>query len=81
MAYTYTDTFCDAVDCRFELALEVQRWTRARSECFLGGGTKIIVTPLGQMSCIQHAAAASERKREALSVEASSLALFGLVTT
>jgi len=30
----YTDTFCNAVDCRFELALEVQTWTRARSECF-----------------------------------------------
>jgi len=29
----YTDTFCNAVDYRFELALEVQRWTRARSEC------------------------------------------------
>jgi len=34
----YTDTFYNAVDCRFELALEVQRWTRARSECFLPGG-------------------------------------------
>jgi len=33
----YTDTFCSAVDCRFELALEVQRWTRARSECLPGG--------------------------------------------
>jgi len=41
----YTDTFCNAVDCRFELALEVERWTRARSEC-LPGGRKIIVTPL-----------------------------------
>ena len=41
----YTDTFCNAVDRRFELALEVQRWTRARSEC-LPGGPKIIVTPL-----------------------------------
>ena len=25
----YTDTFCNAVDCRFELALEVQRWAWA----------------------------------------------------
>ena len=41
----YTDTFCNAVDCRFELALEVQRWTRARSEC-LPGGAKIIFTAL-----------------------------------
>ena len=32
-------TFCNAVDCRFELALEVQRWTMgARSEFLLGGG-------------------------------------------
>jgi len=31
------NTFCNAVDCRFELALEVQRWTRARSECLPGG--------------------------------------------
>ena len=30
---------------RFELALEVQRWTAARSE-YLPGGPKIIVTPL-----------------------------------
>jgi len=37
----YTDTFCNAVDCRFELALEVQRWTRAHSECLPGGGAKI----------------------------------------
>jgi len=29
------------VDCRFELALEVQRWTRARSECLPGGGQKL----------------------------------------
>jgi len=36
----YTDTFCNAVDCRFELVLEVQRWTRARSECLPGGGGK-----------------------------------------
>jgi len=36
----YNDTFCNAVDCRFELALEVQRWTRARSECLPGGGGK-----------------------------------------
>ena len=41
----YTDIFCNTVDCRFELALEVQRWTRASSEC-LPGGQKIIVTPL-----------------------------------
>jgi len=34
----YTDTFCNAVDCRFELTLEVQMWTRARSECLPGGG-------------------------------------------
>ena len=34
----YTDTFRNAVDCRFERALEVQRWTRARSECLPGGG-------------------------------------------
>ena len=36
----YTDTFCNAVDCRFELALQVQRWTGARSECLpvRGGG-------------------------------------------
>jgi len=34
----YNDTFCNAVDCLFELALEVQRWTRARSECLPGGG-------------------------------------------
>jgi len=40
----YTDTFSNAVECRFELALEVQRWTRAGSECLPGGG--IIVTPL-----------------------------------
>ena len=46
----YTDTFCNAVDCRFELALEVQRWTRARSEC-LPGGPKIIVTPLIVTEC------------------------------
>ena len=32
----YTGTFRSAVDCRFELALEVQRWTRARSECLPG---------------------------------------------
>ena len=32
----YTDTFCNAVDCRLELALEVQRRTRARSECLPG---------------------------------------------
>ena len=38
----YTDTFCNAV----ELALEVQRWTRARSECLPGEGVKIIVTSL-----------------------------------
>ena len=30
---------------RFALALQVQRWTRARSEC-LPGGAKIIVMPL-----------------------------------
>ena len=43
----YTDTFCNAVDCRFELALEVQRWTRARSECLPGGRNYSgIVTPL-----------------------------------
>jgi len=36
----YTDTFCNAVDCRSELALEVQRWTRARSECWPGAGGK-----------------------------------------
>jgi len=42
----YTDTFCNAVDCRFELASEVRRWTRARSECLPGEGVKIIVTPL-----------------------------------
>jgi len=40
----YTDTFCNAVDCRFELALKLQKWTRARSECL--PGPKIIVTPL-----------------------------------
>ena len=34
----YSYTFCNAIDCRFELALEVQRWTRARSECLPGGG-------------------------------------------
>ena len=34
----YTDTFCKAVECLFEVALEVQRWTRARSECFRGVG-------------------------------------------
>jgi len=46
----YTDTFCNAVDCGFELALEVQIWTRARSECLPGGrGAKIIVTPLQEM--------------------------------
>jgi len=28
----------------FELALEIQRWTRASSECLPGGGAKIIVT-------------------------------------
>jgi len=51
----YTDTFCNAVDCRFELALEVQMWTRARSKC-LPGGPKIIVTTLlfAQYLCIQH---------------------------
>jgi len=38
-------TFCNTVDCRFELVLEVQRWTMARSEC-LAGGPKIIVMPL-----------------------------------
>ena len=43
--HRYTDTFCYAVDCRLELALEVQRWARARSEC-LPGCPKIIVTPL-----------------------------------
>ena len=37
----YTDTFRNAVDCRFELVLEVQRWTRARSQC-LPGDPKII---------------------------------------
>ena len=49
----YTDTFCNAVDCPFELALEVQRWTRARSEC-LPGVPKIIVTPLGPTSRCKH---------------------------
>ena len=34
--WVHTDTFCNAVDCRFELALEVQRWTRGRSECLPG---------------------------------------------
>ena len=34
MAYT----FCNAVDCRSELALELHRWTRARSECLPGEG-------------------------------------------
>ena len=34
----YTDTFCNAVDYRFKLALEVQRWTTARSECLPGAG-------------------------------------------
>ena len=48
----YTDTFYNAV----ELALEVQRWTGARSEC-LPGGPKIIVTPLSvAMGCIQQVA-------------------------
>jgi len=47
MAYTvHWHTFCNAVGCRFELALEVQRWTRARSECLPGEGVKIIVTSL-----------------------------------
>ena len=32
----YTDTFCNAVDCRFELELEVHRWTMTRSECLPG---------------------------------------------
>jgi len=32
----YTDTFWNAVDCRFELALKLQKWTRARSECLPG---------------------------------------------
>jgi len=41
----YTDTFCDAVDCRFEQALEVQRWTKARSECLPGGGQKLQLRP------------------------------------
>ena len=27
-----------SVGCRFELALEAQRWTRVRSECLPGGG-------------------------------------------
>jgi len=49
----YTDTFYNAV----ELALEVQRWTGARSECLPGGGPKIIVTPLSvAMGCIQQVA-------------------------
>jgi len=32
----FMSRFCNAVDCRFELALEVQWWTRARSECLPG---------------------------------------------
>ena len=35
-------TFCNAVNCRFELVLEVQRWTMARSEC-LAGGPKLLL--------------------------------------
>ena len=38
-------TYFTVPDCRFELALEVQRWTRARSEC-LPGRPNIIDTPL-----------------------------------
>ena len=40
-------TFCNAVNCRFELALEVQRWTRARSECLPGGGKNYSYGTLG----------------------------------
>ena len=32
--------FCNAVDCRFKLAIEVQRWTRASRE-HLPGGQKL----------------------------------------
>ena len=56
----YTDTFCNAVDCRFELALEVQRWTRARSECLPGEGGKnysyaISIAELGRTILSVHA--------------------------
>ena len=47
----YTDTFCNAVDCRFGLALEVQRWTRARSEC-LPGDPKIYLRHYPKMKRI-----------------------------
>jgi len=32
----YTDTFCNAVYCRSELASDVERLTKARSECLPG---------------------------------------------
>jgi len=47
----YTDTFCNAVDCRFELALEVQRWTKARSECLPGGGKNYSYAPEPARGC------------------------------
>ena len=37
----YTDTFCNAVDRRFELALQVQRWTRDRIANLAGGGGEL----------------------------------------
>ena len=42
----YTDTFCDAVDCRFELALEVQRWTMGPVANVCRGPKNYIVMPL-----------------------------------
>jgi len=36
--FIYADTLCNAVDGRLELAVEVQSWTMARSECLPGGG-------------------------------------------
>jgi len=44
--FIYIDTFCNAVDCRFELALEVRRWTIGPVANVCRGGAKITVTPL-----------------------------------
>ena len=39
--FIYIDTFCNAVDCRFELALEVRRWTIGPVANVCRGGQKL----------------------------------------
>jgi len=52
----YTDTFCNAVNCRFELTLKVQMWTRARSECLPEGGKSYSYATVHsvQVPCVVH---------------------------